>query len=101
MFLQVTSSVLVYFCVISLITFVLVFVVYLLNKPKSYYNKNYSYECGFAPFFKTIYQPFDIQFYRVGILFLLFDLEVILLLPWSLNFFFISEVGHYVAISFL
>lgn len=90
-----------YFLIILLITVILVILVYFLNKPISYYNKNYSYECGFAPFFKTVYQPFDIQFYRVGLLFLLFDLEVIILLPWAVNFFLITQAGHYAAISFL
>ena len=53
------------------------------------------------PFFKTVYQPFDVQFYRVGILFLLFDIEVIVLLPWSVNFFLVSEFGHFVIFLFL
>lgn len=101
MFLEISKSISLYCLVISAITLVLVILVYLLNKPNSYYSKNYSYECGFAPFFKTVYQPFDVQFYRVGVLFLLFDLEVILLLPWSINFFLVSITGHYIAISFL
>lgn len=101
MFVSLGTSVVVYAIVIVCITFILVCLVFLLNKPQSSFNKNYSYECGFAPFFKTIYQPFDVQFYRVGVLFLLFDLEVIILLPWSVNFFFITTLGHYTAISFL
>lgn len=91
----------VYGVIVVLITVILLVVVYLLNKPLPYFNKNFAYECGFAPFFKTVYQPFDIQFYRVGILFLLFDIEVLILLPWSLNFFLISEIGHFVVFSFL
>lgn len=101
MFLPLVKSISIYTIIIVSITGILVCLVFLLNKPQSSFNKNYSYECGFAPFFKTIYQPFDIQFYRVGVLFLLFDLEVIILLPWSINFFFISAIGHYIAISFL
>lgn len=91
----------VYFTVVLLITCILLVLVYLLNKPVPYFNKNFAYECGFAPFLKTIYQPFDVQFYRVGILFLLFDIEVIILLPWSINFFLISEIGHFAVFSFL
>lgn len=101
LFLNHSLLLFVYFCVISFITVLLLVVVYILNKPIPYFNKNFAYECGFAPFLKTIYQPFDIQFYRVGILFLLFDIEVIILLPWSMNFFFVSELGHYSVFLFL
>jgi NADH-quinone oxidoreductase subunit A len=39
------------------------------------------YECGFEPFGKG-HIPFTIHFYLVAILFLIFDLEVVLLFPW-------------------
>lgn len=101
LFLNHSLILFLYTCLVILITLVLLILVYILNKPLPYFNKNFAYECGFAPFFKTVYQPFDIQFYRVGILFLLFDIEVIILLPWSINFFLITEIGHYTVISFL
>lgn len=100
-FLNHSLLLFIYFLTVCLITAVLLILVYILNKPSPYFNKNFAYECGFAPFLKTIYQPFDVQFYRVGILFLLFDIEVIILLPWSMNFFLISEFGHYTVFLFL
>jgi NADH:ubiquinone oxidoreductase subunit 3 (subunit A) len=39
------------------------------------------YECGFAPFDSATRLPFDVHFYLVGILFLIFDVEVALLFP--------------------
>ena len=42
-----------------------------------------AYECGFTPI-GDARQPFHVRFYLVGILFLLFDLEVIFLFPWAL-----------------
>ena len=39
------------------------------------------YECGFEPFDSAIRQPFTIHFYIVGILFLIFDVEIALLFP--------------------
>lgn len=42
------------------------------------------YECGFNPFHSTG-QPFSIRFFLIAILFLIFDLEIIYLFPWSVN----------------
>lgn len=44
-------------------------------------EKNSEYECGFEPFDSSTRQPFDVQFYLVGILFRIFDVEVALLFP--------------------
>ncbi len=46
-------------------------------------DKITAYECGFDPFSDTRVQ-FNIQFYIVSILFIVFDLEVMFLFPWSL-----------------
>lgn len=42
-----------------------------------------AYECGFQPF-GEVRVAYDVHFYRIGILFLIFDLELALFLPWSL-----------------
>ncbi len=39
------------------------------------------YECGFEPFDSATRQPFDVHFYMVGLLFLIFDVELSLLFP--------------------
>jgi NADH:ubiquinone oxidoreductase subunit 3 (subunit A) len=51
-----------------------------------------AYECGFTPI-GDARQPFHVRFYLVGILFLLFDLEVIFLFPWALamHWFTVAE----------
>lgn len=43
-------------------------------------EKTIAYECGYKPFDYALY-PFDIHFYRIGIVFLLFDVEIIFLFP--------------------
>lgn len=40
------------------------------------------YECGFEPFDNATRAPFEVHFYVVGILFLIFDVEITLLYPW-------------------
>jgi len=42
------------------------------------------YECGFEPFDSATRQPFDVHFYLVGLLFLIFDVELSLLFPASI-----------------
>src|SRR5688500_4351478 len=45
-------------------------------------EKRSEYESGFAPFDSATRLPFDVHFYLVGILFLLFDAEIALLIPY-------------------
>jgi len=45
------------------------------------------YECGFEPFDSATRQPFDVHFYLVGLLFLIFDVELALLFPASVCIF--------------
>ncbi len=49
---------------------------------KPYMEKNDPYECGFEPF-DDARNKFDVRFYLVSILFIIFDLEVAFLLPWA------------------
>lgn len=41
-----------------------------------------TYECG-MPLFQDARERFDVKFYLVGVLFLLFDLETVFLIPWG------------------
>lgn len=43
-----------------------------------------AYECGFNPFNEARYK-FDVSFYLVSILFIIFDIEIALLFPWSVT----------------
>ena len=52
-------------------------------------EKATAYECGFDPFGEAR-SPFEISFYLVAILFLIFDIEVAYLFPWALG---LTEVG--------
>ena len=48
-----------------------------------------AYECGFNAF-DDARMKFDVRFYLVAILFIIFDLEVAFLFPWAISF---SEIG--------
>lgn len=59
------------------------------------------YECGFEPFDSAIRQPFTIHFYIVGILFLIFDVEIALLFPWSVLLYNLTWYGFWLMLVFL
>ena len=51
------------------------------------------YECGFDPFDTATRHPFDVHFYVVGILFLIFDIEIALLFPWVIGLKTLNWLG--------
>ena len=59
------------------------------------------YECGFEPFDNATRHPFDVHFYIVGILFLIFDVEIALLFPWVLSLYNVNWCSFYIMIIFL
>ena len=58
------------------------------------------YECGFEPFADARSQ-FDVRFYLVVILFIIFDLEVAFLFPWAVTLGAIGLFGFWSMIVFL
>lgn len=80
-------------CVIILIPF-------LLNKLRPDAEKNSPYECGFEGE-GPVRNEFDIQFYLVAILFIIFDLEVAFLFPWAVSLGKIGIFGFWSMMVFL
>ena len=68
------------------------------HKPDT--EKVSAYECGFSPVYGQTRAPFSIQYYLVGILFLLFDLEILLLYPLATSLYQVGSYGFVVAILF-
>lgn len=59
-----------------------------------------AFECGFEPFDETK-GKFEIHFYLVGILFIIFDLEIALLFPWAVSFSSLGYFGFFSVTGFL
>ena len=59
-----------------------------------------AYECGFNAF-DDARMRFDVRFYLVSILFIIFDLEVAFLFPWAVAFKDLSMVGFWSMMVFL
>ncbi len=62
---------------------------YVLGPNRPYPAKNSPYECGFEAF-GDARMKFDVRYYLVAILFILFDLETALLFPWAAS---LKEIG--------
>lgn len=65
-----------------------------------YYEKVSIYECGFLPF-KDARGHFPVQFILYAIVFLIFDLELSYLFPWSITYLYYSYVGINVMVFFI
>ncbi len=62
--------------------------------------KSSAYECGF-PAFESAHLPFDVRFYLVALLFIIFDLETAFLFPWAISFSKIGWFGFWAMSIFL
>nr|YP_010926786.1 NADH dehydrogenase subunit 3 [Rhopalosiphum maidis]WKF54293.1 NADH dehydrogenase subunit 3 [Rhopalosiphum maidis] len=69
-----------------LILMILFMLMILINmKMKFNHNKSAPFECGFDPFNKSRI-PFSLNFYLIAIIFLIFDIEISIIMPMILNF---------------
>jgi NADH:ubiquinone oxidoreductase subunit 3 (subunit A) len=68
------------------------------HKPDT--EKVTPYECGFSPVYGQTRAPFSIQYYLVGILFLLFDLEILLFYPLAVTLYSVSTYGFVIGVIF-
>ena len=72
-----------------------------LFSPKNPYpEKRSPYECGFAPF-QDARLPFDVRYYLVAILFIIFDLETAFLFPWAVVLRRVHWSGFWAMMIFL
>jgi NADH-quinone oxidoreductase subunit A len=63
-------------------------------------EKNSPYECGFAAF-EDARMKFDVRYYLVAILFIIFDLEIAFLFPWAVVLDSLGMVGFIAMVVFL
>ncbi|MEZ0262780.1 MAG: NADH-quinone oxidoreductase subunit A [Alphaproteobacteria bacterium] len=73
---------------------------YLVAKQKPDSEKVSAYECGFEAF-DDARSKFDVRFYLVSILFIIFDLEIAFLFPWSISLGSIGLYGFWSMVVFL
>lgn len=89
MFFQEYSAIFIAIVIATVLALVIFGASYVLVLKYAYGEKVSAYECGFDPFSDTR-AKFDVRFYIVSILFIIFDLEIVYLFPFV---FSIGQIG--------
>jgi NADH-ubiquinone oxidoreductase chain 3 len=94
------NTLLIFFIFIPILTVILLALNILLATHKPDESKVSAYECGFSPVYGQTRSTFQIHFYLVAMLFLIFDLEILLLFPIAVTLYQVSIFGFSVALIF-
>lgn len=73
---------------------------YLLATQNPDTEKLSSYECGFDPY-EDARNTFDVRFYLVAILFIIFDLEAVFFFPWAISLSHLTSFGFWTMVDFI
>jgi len=83
--------ILIFMCITLLMGSVFIVLGKLLGPSRPDAEKNSPYECGFEAF-EDSRMKFDVRYYLVAILFIIFDLEIAFLFPWAIV---LDEIGTF------
>jgi NADH-quinone oxidoreductase subunit A len=93
-------AILIFLIVAILLSLIIVGFSYLLSIQNPESEKLSTYECGFEPYDDSRHK-FDVKFYLVAILFIIFDIETMFLLPWSVTLSQLNLLGFWSMIDFI
>jgi len=79
---------------------VIIFLSYFLSDSTPDVEKVSAYECGFDPY-EDARNVFDVRFYLVAILFIIFDLEAVYFFPWCVSLSFLNVEGVWGMVDFI
>ena len=92
--------ILIFLTVAVVLAIVIVSLSYILAIQNPETEKLSSYECGFEPY-EDARNIFDVRFYIVAILFIIFDIETMFLLPWSVSLSQLNILGFWSMVDFI
>jgi len=90
-------SITIFFGIACILAVVIGLSSYIFAKQKPYKDKNSAYECGFDAFSEAR-SKFDVRYYLVALLFIIFDLEIAFLFPWAVS---LGKIGIFGFISMM
>ena len=92
--------ILIFLVIAIVLALIIVTLSYLLAIQNPETEKLSVYECGFEPY-EDARNIFDVKFYLVAILFIIFDIETMFLLPWSISLSQLNNLGFWSMIDFI
>ena len=92
--------ILIFLTIAVLLSCLLITLSYLLAVQNPETEKLSTYECGFEPY-EDARNIFDVKFYIVAIMFIVFDIETMFLLPWSISLSKLNILGFWSMLDFL
>ena len=99
-FLKDYLSIIIFLFIALALSIGFIFINYLFSPKNPDPEKLSAYECGFEPF-NDSRMEFDVRFYLVAILFIIFDLEIAFLFPWAISLGSIGLLGFCSMMIFL
>ena len=99
-FLQDYLSIILFLIIALGLSVAFIVINFILSPKKPDPEKLSAYECGFEPFDDSRME-FDVRFYLVAILFIIFDLEIAFLFPWAISLGSIGLLGFCSMMIFL
>lgn len=94
------TPILSFLCIAILLASIIVTFSYILAIQNPDTEKLSVYECGFEPY-EDARNIFDVKFYLIAILFIIFDIETMFLLPWSVSLSQINILGFWAMFDFI
>ena len=99
-FLKDYFSIILFLLIALMISLAFIFLNFMLSPKNPDPEKLSAYECGFEAFSDSRME-FDVRFYLVAILFIIFDLEIAFLFPWAISLGNIGSLGFWSMMIFL
>ena len=96
-FLKDYFTIILFLAIAIVLSIGFIIVNYICSPKKPDPEKLSAYECGFEPF-NDSRMEFDVRFYLVAILFIIFDLEIAFLFPWAIS---LGKIGIFGFISMM
>lgn len=93
-------TIFIFVCFGIFLSILLIMLSYFLVSQSPETEKLSTYECGFEPY-EDARNKFNVRFYIIAILFILFDIEIIFFLPWCVSISQLNLIGFWSMIEFL
>jgi NADH-quinone oxidoreductase subunit A len=94
------SVIFIFLAIAIVLSILIILLSYMLAVQKPETEKLSTYECGFEPY-EDARHTFDVKFYLIAILFIVFDIETMFLIPWANVLAQLDLVGFWSMIDFM